>query len=146
MNKDKPSKKELFLSSPCAKAHWLDKESFVLLGDLIFHTRLEDSEKNLVIPDSLNTKTIRINHHLPSSGHQGVARTKAKVREKFFWHGLGKDVANFVATCAQCNKNKKASQNGHSPMQEYQAGAPMERVYLDFLGPLPITQGVMSTS
>ena len=99
-------------------------ESFVLLGELIIHTIQEDSEKKLVIPDSLKTEAIQLNHDFPFSGHQGVERTKARVREKFFWYSLGKDVANFVATCALCNKI--ASQYGHTLMQEYQAGAPME--------------------
>ena len=38
------------------------------------------------------------------------------------------------------NKCKKSDRKGKCPMTEYQAGAPMERVHLDFLGPLPKTK------
>lgn len=51
------------------------------------------------------------------------------------WHGMGKYVANYVIGCEVCNRHKKAT----CPMTEYHAGAPMERVHLDFLGPLPRT-------
>ena len=33
----------------------------------------------------------------------------------------------------------KKKPNRHAPMTNYQAGAPMDRVHLDFLGPLPKT-------
>ena len=43
-----------------------------------------------------------------------------------------------MASCATCNQNKK-SLPGRCPMTEFHAGAPMERVHIDFLGPLPKT-------
>ena len=52
---------------------------------------------------------------------------------------MGKDITEYVVSCDVCNKNKKSSIKGRLPMHEYQAGAPMERVHIDFLGPLPKT-------
>ena len=91
------------------------------------------------MPQGLKKIALKLNHDLPLSGHQGVDRTKAWIKDKSFWYGLGKDVSNYVATCPTCNQNKKATAYGRIPMQEYHACAPMERVYLDFLGPLPRT-------
>ena len=39
-----------------------------------------------------------------------------------------------------CNQNKKNKCYGKVPLTEYQAGAPMERVHVDFIGPLPKTE------
>ncbi|VDI17251.1 Hypothetical predicted protein [Mytilus galloprovincialis] len=50
------------------------------------------------------------------------------------------DIKNFVATCATCNKYKKPNRYGRCPMTNYHAGSPMERVHLDFMGPLPKTK------
>ena len=36
--------------------------------------------------------------------------------------------------------NKELFTYGKVPMTEYQAGAPMERVHIDFIGPLPKTE------
>ncbi len=92
-----------------------------------------------MIPQELKEQAIRWHHDIPSSGHQGVARTKAKLKEKFFWFHLSKDVNSYVLSCDVCARNKKNKAYGVVPMTEYQAGAPMERVHIDFLGPLPKT-------
>lgn len=44
---------------------------------------------------------------------------------------------NFVRTCDVCSKFKKANRKARCPISKYHSGAPMERVHLDFLGPLP---------
>ena len=136
---DSPNEADLFIASPAAKYYWLSKEEFHIIGNLLYHQRPDGSEKDLVIPQGLKQTALELNHDLPSSGHQGGDRTKARIKEKIFWYGLGKYVTQFVAMCPTCNQNKKATTYGRGPMQEYQAGAPMERVHLDFLGPLPKT-------
>ena len=93
-----------------------------------------------MVLENLKQEAIRLNHDLLSSGHQGIERTKARIKEKFFWHGMGKDITEYVVSCDVCNKNKKSSIKGRLPMHEYQAGTPMERVHIDFLGHLPYSK------
>lgn len=138
-NKIEPKESELFLASPAAKSHWLNKEQYLLIDKVLYRNRGDTEEKDLVIPSKLKELVLRWNHDIPSGGHQGVARTKARIKEKFFWYGMGQDIANHVTTCDVCNRNKKADRYGHCGMKEYQASAPMERVHLDFMGPLPKT-------
>ena len=64
------TEKDLFLSSPCAKAYWLDKESFLLIDELLFHERENDSEKDLVIPHDFKTEAILLNHDLHGQKHE----------------------------------------------------------------------------
>ena len=73
------------------------------------------------------------------AGHQGVASTKARMKGKFYWYGMGKDIANCVTTGEICNRNLKQDRYGNTPMIEYQAWVPMEGVHIDFLCPLPKT-------
>jgi transposase InsO family protein len=134
-----PSRNDLFRSGPAAKTYWLNKEVFELIDGVLYKIRKTTMERDLVMPSSLKRSAIEYNHELPSSGHQGIARTKAKLREKFYWYGLKDDVAKFVTSCDVCNKNKKLDRYGRCPLIEYQAGAPMERVHIDFMGPLPVT-------
>ncbi|VDI22537.1 Hypothetical predicted protein [Mytilus galloprovincialis] len=79
-------------------------------------------------------------HELPSAGHQGMVRTMAKVKTRYQWYRMTSDIKAFVATCSVCNKNKKPNRYGRCPMINYHAGSPMERVHLDFMGPLPKTK------
>ena len=129
----------LFRSSPAGKYYWLNKDQLILIGRVLYQNEPETEEKRLVLPLKLRETALSLNHDLPLAGHQGVQRTKERVREKFFWYGMNKDIKLYVAGCEACNQNKKASKVGKCPMTEYQAGAPMERVHIDFLGPLPKT-------
>ena len=134
-----PSEKDLFISSPEVKNHWLNKAMFQLVEGVLFRRKPTEDERDLllVIPDSLKNMVMSLHHDIPSSGHQGVARTKAKLKEKFYWFRLSRDAESYVLTCSVCNQNKKTKAYGRVPLTEYQAGAPMERVHIDFIGPLP---------
>ena len=132
VNNTVPSERDLFLSSPAVKAYWLEKEQFLLIGGILYHQRPEREEKDLVVPESLREEAIRVSHDLPSSGHQGIVRTKARMKEKFYWYGIGKDVTNYIVTCPVCSRNKKSGAYGRVPLQEYQSGAPMERVHIEW--------------
>ena len=46
----------------------------------------------------------------------------------------------YVKGCMECNQNKNATVSARHPMLSYLAGSPMERVHLDFIGPLPRTK------
>ena len=135
-----PGEGELFIASPATKSYWLNKEQFVLIDGVLYQNEAVSGDKKLTIPATLRELAVQWNHDLPSAGHQGRTRTKERVKEKFAWFGLGKFVTQYVAGCEVCNKCKKSDRKGKCPMTEYQAGAPMERVHLDFLGPLPKTK------
>lgn len=138
-NSIKPVESELFLASPAAKSYWLDKEQFLLIDEVLYQNDAASGEKKLMAPCSMQEDALYWNHDLPSAGHQGVARTTERVKEKFAWYRIGRDIANYVASCKTCNCNKKRDRHGHCPLTEYQAGDPMERIHIDFLGPLPKT-------
>ena len=92
----------------------------------------------LLVPANLREEVLALVHD--SSAHQGVQRTKLMARENFYWWRMGDSVRSYVLTCDTCCRNKR----GHLPLKaglkSYQAGSPMEKVYLDFLGPLPRTE------
>ncbi len=46
----------------------------------------------------------------------------------------------YVSSCQECNRSKKPVRTARYNLTSYHAGAPMERVHLDFLGPLPKTR------
>ena len=47
------------------------------------------------------------------------------------------DTTLYVKTCAICSKNKKPQVKPKAELGSYHAGARMERVHLDIMGPLP---------
>ena len=77
-NRIEPGEAELFIASPAAKYYWLSKEDFVIIGRLLYHQGPDGSEKDLVMPEALK-QALKLSHDLPSSGHQGVTSTKARI-------------------------------------------------------------------
>lgn len=50
---------------------------------------------------------------------------------------MSKDIAAYIGSCQECSQWKKPTRHARGEMIKYHAGLPMERVHLDFLGPLP---------
>ena len=93
-----PRQGDLFIASPAEKAYWLDKERFCLIEGVLYK-EAESGDKKLVVPDSLKELAVKGSHDLPSSGHQGIARTKERLKEKFVWFGMGSYTAKYVIGC-----------------------------------------------
>ena len=45
-------------------------------------------------------------HDNPLSGHIGFYKTYKKIRERYSWKGLKKDIMKYVQECITCQKNK----------------------------------------
>ena len=92
----------------------------------------------LAIPESLRESVLSLHHDLPTAGHQGVAWTKSRLKEKVFWFQMSKGAESYVLSCNVCNQNKKNKAYGKVPLTEFQAGVPTERVHTNrFSVPLP---------
>jgi hypothetical protein len=61
-----------------------------------------------------------------------------RLRKYFFWPAITQDVKTYCAKCITCAA-RKPSKPAHAPLGENADGAMMEKVAMDFLGPLPTT-------
>ena len=52
----------------------------------------------IILPESLWKQTLSLAHE----GHQGITRTKARLREKVWWTNMDKQVEQLVKACYQC--------------------------------------------
>ena len=52
---------------------------------------------------------------------------------------MREDVASWCRKCVPCQLRKRPQKSLRSPMQQYIVGAPLERIAIDILGPLPET-------
>ena len=137
-----PSERDLFLSSPATKHMWLNRTMFYLDNEGILCKKLETQFGNsvLVLPRLLTKEALQLCHDIPAAGHQGHDRTLNRCKVKYYWHGMSDDVKRYVTGCPTCNRNKKASKKAKGHLTLFHAGSPMERVHLDFLGPLTKTK------
>ncbi|VDI78350.1 Hypothetical predicted protein [Mytilus galloprovincialis] len=78
-------------------------------------------------------------HDDPVGGHFGVHRTLSRVSSRFYWAGYKENIEQWCKRCEICNSRKGPQKRARGAMKQYLVGAPLERVALDILGPLPIT-------
>lgn len=92
-----------------------------------------------MVPKTLLNEVLGLSHDLPVMGHQSVSSTYLRVKEKFYWYSMNELLVtkNYVRTCDICSKHKKSNRKAKYPMTKYQAEVPIEKIHLDFVGPLP---------
>lgn len=139
-NQIEPSQSCLMAASKAIKYYWINKDLFFLEDNVLWRKSLDNEEWLLVVPESLKKAILELNHDLPSAGHQGQDRTKQRISTKYFWFEMGADVRHYVTSCPVCNQFKKPNRKNKSPLTIYQAGAPLEKVHIDFIGPFPKTR------
>ena len=86
----------------------------------------------IVMPKVLWKKSVKIAHE----GHQGLAKTKALIREKVWFPLVDKYVAEEIANCLACQA--VGPQNVPEPLRmRPMPSGPWKRLHIDFFGPVP---------
>ena len=67
-----------------------------------------------------------------------MKKTIDKLKQRFHWVHMTRDVHNWCLKCSNCNRHKTTKTN-RAPMQPIYTGEPFERVAMDIIGPLPKT-------
>ena len=96
--------------------------------------------KQLVLPRSLRQEVLQELHDTRTAGHLGRAKTLGRIRQRFYWVQCRKDVQDWCRNCDLCAQKRGPQKKIKAPMRKYIVGSPMERIALDVLGPLPLTE------
>ncbi|UYV75865.1 hypothetical protein LAZ67_13001600 [Cordylochernes scorpioides] len=95
----------------------------------------------LVVTEKKKREIMKEYHNHMSNGHLGFARTMYRIKSKYFWPSMLKDVSEFVKTCHLCQSRKGSNQLPSGLLQPIPpANFPFERIGIDFVGPLPSTK------
>lgn len=90
--------------------------------------------------DEINDILIE-NHNNPSSGHFGYHKTLHRIKQHYKWSTMKSDVKNFIKHCTSCQANKLVRKKNKKPMEITTTSTkPFERIALDIVGPLPLTE------
>ena len=138
-----PQWSEIASQSPATKAYWAQWNSLRLKDGILYRlwvSPTEDHRMQLVVPRKYREDILRLLHDSPTSGHFSVNKTLCRVRHRFYWVGCGRDVKLYCSRCNVCASRKGPAKKQRAPMKMYNVGAPMERVAIDVLGPLPLTE------
>jgi len=81
------------------------------------------------------------NHASAHGGHKGVTKTYNRIRTRYCWKTMKKDIQDFIRTCRKCQFKKLTRIKTKQPMVITDTpGMAFDKVSLDIMGPLPITE------
>ena len=93
----------------------------------------------VVIPASIRYDILLSCHDDPTAGHLGSIKTYEKVRSRYYWHGMLKDIEHWCRSCIDCAMRKRRRNHHKAPLLPIPVDGPFDRLAMDILGPLPPT-------
>ncbi|UYV72938.1 hypothetical protein LAZ67_10001233, partial [Cordylochernes scorpioides] len=111
---------------------------FRLRKDLSVQEDLILNEKGkILVPVSFRNKLLSFAH----KAHQGMVRTKQRLRESYWWPGMDKDVEDLVTNCWVCKNHDKKLKSIRVPITPVERPAnPWTNLGLDIVGPFIDTE------
>jgi transposase InsO family protein len=134
------------ISARCVeyKQWWGEWEALEIKDGILCRRWVSDVHKTDVylpaVPASLQPVVLQQVHDGAQGGHFGREKTLQKLKALYYWPQRRRSVVVWCANCKLCAARKGPKQRQKGPMQIYHVGAPMERLAVDILGPLPVTE------
>lgn len=94
----------------------------------------------VIVPKKMVHYVMEQIHGGLTGGHYGVAKTLIKVKERFYWVGLSRDVKLWCMNCTVCGARKGPSTRSRGELKPILVGEPFQMIGVDILGPFPITE------
>ena len=87
-----------------------------------------------MVPSELRSRVMANAHE----SHQGLVRTKQRLRDRFWWPGMDSEVHEMLRDCAHCSTHEGHTKLCRPPLHPIPLPAgPWRKVMIDLIGPLP---------
>ncbi|CAG2194873.1 unnamed protein product [Mytilus edulis] len=142
-NQPKPKWEDISLESKQVKTYWAQWDRLRVINGLLYRewvSNVHGNVQQLILPLCWHDQVLKMLHDDPVAGHFGIHRTLARVSSSFYWAGYKETIEIWCKCCEICSARKGPTRHPRGPMKQYLVGAPLERVAIDILGPLPETK------
>ncbi|CAG2249075.1 unnamed protein product [Mytilus edulis] len=140
---NRPEWADVALHDVKLKKYWSQWDRIVLINNVLYrkwiNTTTEESNLQFIVPEIWKENIMKMLHDDIQVGHFGIHKTVARAQNRFYWVNHKDEITKWVQNCIVCNSRKQPPRKAKSKMKQYNVGAPMERVALDIIGPLPIS-------
>ena len=89
----------------------------------------------ILVPYRMQEEVLKECHDTRTAGHLGRNKTTANLKRRFLWPGMRRDAEVYVRSCDLCSKYKTTGRTRRAKLQQFQVGAPSERLCIDIAGP-----------
>ena len=116
------------LCSTDLRPYYRCREELTVVGDVVLR-----GSARVVVPAALRSRVLGLAHEV----HQGIVKTKQRIRELYWWPGIDQEVERLVKTCPICSAADKTASPRRAPMQPVPfPSEPWVKLGLDFIGPM----------
>jgi hypothetical protein len=98
------------------------------------------ARRRRIVPVSLRPMLLTYFHDAVLSGHLGARKTFLKIATNFWWPKLRAEILSYVRMCYLCQRVKPAQDTRVGLHLASPSSQPMERLFIDFVGPLTRTK------
>ncbi|XP_044588780.1 uncharacterized protein LOC123267929 [Cotesia glomerata] len=95
----------------------LDDHLYYRRPDLVEEILGDEEEWKKVRKDHKVPETLRRNYEEPDARHLGRNKMYERIKTKFYWPGMSKDVEEFVQACDTCKQIKYKQTSSKAPLQ-----------------------------
>ncbi|XP_024117578.2 uncharacterized protein K02A2.6-like [Oryzias melastigma] len=110
----------------CDHAYQTVKTELCTMGNIVLRG------SRIVMPLAARRQTLMLAHE----GHQGIVKTKQRLRTKVWWPGIDREVEDLVRSCHACQINSATSQDVPTVRTELPE-KPWQMLAMDMCGPFP---------
>ena len=125
------------------KTYWAQWHRLAMEGDLLYRLpKNQDSGpvgRRFVAPHSMRVEVFKALHHSRQGLHQGVNKTLALLKSRYYWPQMGRDVRQWCGRCHVCGETKPMTMRTRSRLQQTTVGAPFEKTAVDLMAPFAET-------
>ena len=141
---DRPNWDQVSSGSAALKTLWREWDRLAIIDSLLycryFDSDTEQDRHLLVVPASKRENLLYHFHDIPTAGHLGSDKMLFLIKMSFYWPGMKDHVIHYCSSCDICTAKKTPSKLRRAPLKAYQVGEPMEKITIDVLGPLPVSE------
>ena len=140
----KPSGKDVAMYSSEVRSYWVQWGRLLIKDGLLYRKPKEGDilirELQLATPKDLRRKFFLALHRDRLAGHQGINKTLAALKLRFYWPKMVDDVTRWCSDCHTCRETKPLSVRHKSALQQSVEGSPFDRIAIDLMGPFEATE------
>ena len=116
--------------------------NYEIRGGTLFHRVILNGTAffQLCVPRPYVEQVLLACHDDVTAGHLGVTRTLDKIRKRYFWPRMVRQIIRYVRTCRDCQSRKGTSQGPIGLLKPIQPRLPFERLGIDLIGPFPLSK------
>jgi len=92
--------------------------------------------KRVICPTAIRRELVWDTH---KQAHAGVQRVLTKLRLRWYWPNMERDVRLRIKQCEICQASKHGRLPGEAGRRRLYAGRPWQVVAVDLVGPMPMT-------